>query len=79
MSIEVLNVEKLRFLIKERGLRLNWVISQIGLGQHVGYLLLREGKLPKDPARKARVLGELSKMFGVQTKDLTVTLEAKTA
>ena len=77
MSIEVLNVEKTKKLIEARGLKMGWVIKQIGVTRTVGFQLLREGWLPKDNTRKVKVLRELSKLLGVEAEELLLTLVAK--
>ena len=77
MSIEVLNVEKTKKLIEARGLKMGWVIKQIGVTRTVGLQLLRDGWFPKDKARKAKVLKDLSKLLGVEAGDLLLTLVAK--
>lgn len=77
MSIEVLNVEKTRRLIESKGLKVTWVVKQIGVTRTVGLQLLRDGWFPKDKARKAKVLKDLSKLLGVEAGDLLLTLVAK--
>ena len=77
MSIEVLNVEKTRRLIESKGLKVTWVVKQIGVTRTVGLQLLRDGWFPKDKARKAKVLKDLSKLLGVEAEELLLTLVAK--
>jgi hypothetical protein len=77
MSIEVLNTQKVRSLIEHNGWRFDWVIQKIGEKRSLGYVLLRDGRLPKDAAHKARVLKNLSKLLGVEAGDLLLTLVAK--
>ena len=77
MSIEVLNVEKTRRLIESKGLKVTWVVKQIGVTRTVGLQLLRDGWFPKDKARKAKVLKDLSKLLGVEAGELLLTLVAK--
>lgn len=77
MSIEVLNTEITKALIIQNGWKIKWVVEQLGEGGNVGNALIRDGRFPKDPARKAKVLRKLSKLLGVGVGDLLLTLEAK--
>lgn len=76
MSIEMLNVEMVSSRIKECGWKRSYVITQLGLGGD-GYKFLRGEWMPKNPARKARILRDLAKLLGVEVRQILLRLEAK--
>jgi hypothetical protein len=77
MSIELLDAEFVTECIAAHGWTRKWVLLQLGLGKE-GYKFLRGEWLPKDPARKARLVGQLAKMLGKEVPQILLRLEAKT-
>lgn len=75
MTIEVLNVEKTRKIIEEKGWSLAWVIKKCGLTRTIGYALFKHGILPEDLDRKAKVLEDVSNLLGVEVTQLLLTLK----
>jgi hypothetical protein len=73
MSYEIVDGEKVGVLIQEKGWTRRHVIAQLGLGQD-GYKFLRGEWMPKDEARKARLVATLAKMLGVQVGQILVRL-----
>lgn len=76
MSIEMLNVELVGSRMKELGLKRSYVITQIGLGGD-GYKFLRGEWMPKDDARKARLVKKLAKTLGVEVPQILLRLEVR--
>jgi hypothetical protein len=76
MSIELLHGEFVTNRIKERGLKRNYVITQLGLGGD-GYRFLRGEWMPKNRTRKARLLSDLAKLLGVEVPQILLRFEAK--
>lgn len=76
MSIEMLNVELVSKVIKENGWTRRHIIGKLGLGPD-GYKFLRGEWLPKDDNRKAKMLGALAKILGVEVRQILLRLEAK--
>lgn len=77
MSVELLDTELVQKLMEEQGRLGKWVVQQIGLTRTPGYDLLRDGKLPKDPAKRKLVLKKLSKLLSVDERQLVLRLEAQ--
>jgi len=75
MSLEVLDVELVKKLAEEKGLKLSWLSQQIGVSRNTGYIMFREGLLPKDPEKKEQVIGQLAKLLGVGASKLRVYLK----
>lgn len=75
MSFEVLDVERVRQLANEKGLKLAWISKKIGLSRHTGYVMFRDGLLPKDPKKREKVLSELSKLLNVSALELRMRLK----
>jgi hypothetical protein len=76
MSDELLS-GKVQQWIRERGLRQNWVIQQIGLKPTAGYHLFNNGVLPKDTGLRKTVLEKLAKLLGVDERQLVVRPRAR--
>lgn len=79
MSDELLDAGTVRKLIEEKGLKQTWVIQQLGLKRTTGYLMMREGLLPKDAATRNKALGKLSALLGVEVRQILLRLGAKRA
>ena len=75
MATELLDVERVRKVAEEKGIKLLWLTRRIGMSRNCGYIMFREGLLPKDPERKKKVLGELSKLLGIPVLELLVRLK----
>lgn len=75
----MLNASKAQQLIKEKGLRQNWVIQQVGLKPTAGHLLFRNGLLPKDENLRNSVLEKLANLLGVEVTQLLLRITAKRA
>jgi hypothetical protein len=75
MSLEVLDVELVKRLAAEKGLKLVWISQKIGMSRHSGYVMFRDGLMPKDPDEKDRVLSELGELLGVSASKLRVRLK----
>lgn len=76
---ERLNIELVRRLKAEKGVKTGWLVSYVGLGYTAGHMMFREGLLPKNPFRRKMVLKKLASFFGVDERQLILRLEAKTA
>lgn len=63
-------------LMAQKGLKRSWVCSQMGLGQSAGYMMLRDGLLPKDNEVRTRAVEKLAEVLGVGVGDLLLHLEA---
>lgn len=77
MMSEQLNVVLVRRLLNERGLKLGWVKSQIGLGTTAGTLMLNRGVLPQRTVIRTVALEKLAQLLGVEASQLLLRLEAK--
>lgn len=72
---DVLDTDLAKTLLDEKGLKLRWVIKEIGLPRHSGYELFRLGLLPKNPARRKAVLGKLARIVSREPSQLVLRLE----
>lgn len=75
MQLKRLNVPLINKKIKEHGFLRSWVITQIGEKPNFGYVLLREGLLPKDQKRLDRIVKRLSDLLEVSSSEMIVTLK----
>lgn len=75
----MLNVELVTKMIKERGWKRSFVISEIGLKARDGYPFLRGEWLPKDGVRKTLLVGKLATLLGVSARKVLLRLEARSA
>lgn len=74
---EMLRADKVRQLVRDKGLKQNWVSEQIGLKKTAGHLMFRDGLLPKDDEVRNDVLKKLSKLLGVEVSEILLRLEAR--
>jgi DNA-binding Xre family transcriptional regulator len=74
MSNELLNAAMVQRLINEKGLKQKWVLERIGIKRTAGYMLLREGLLPKDDEVRFSVLQKLSTILGVEVSEMLLRL-----
>jgi hypothetical protein len=74
MSDELLKANEVQQMLRERGLRQNWVIQYVGLKPTAGHYLFRNGMLPKDPTLRKSVLKKLAKLLGVNEDELVLPI-----
>ena len=80
MEAEVLDTERVQKLRSNKGLTDGmWIIRRLGMKRTAGYALLRDGRLPKDPKVRRKVLKDLGDLLDADERQLVVRLVAKRA
>lgn len=72
----MLNTSKVQQLIELKGLKVKWVIQQMGLKRTAGYYLLKDGLLPKDEELRRSALEKLANILGVEVPQILLRLSA---
>lgn len=75
MKTQVLNVTLVRARIEAKGLKLNWVLSELNLRYTFGHQMFQHGhgRLPADAKVRTKALKRLSEILEIPESQLTVT------
>lgn len=73
---ELLDTELVDSIRKAKGLtNLRWMIDYVGVSLSGGYQMFRLGTLPKNKARRKRIVKKLAALLGVEVNQLLLRLE----